>query len=558
MVSPHLTKKKSETLSVTLGTRKLFQTVYREQNKEVAENEGEAKIKVSALISKVAFYYEKIRNYVDYNEEHLHRKNAVARILKRQLVIEGSVKIANSEETSRNLLTELIRAGYLPNDKIPESKIDEVKAILEKHLRLRELAMPHGLTAQMAKLVTKEKRELGDWLIGIAASEIESILEVDKVKEMVIGNMYEYLVKLIKLPVNFAVYEKDLPLQIYLSIYRTYLKFDRSMLSFIIFKYYNADWWNPTDETFSKISANILTLKQAIEQQLDHPLVKQLDKISSKYTVFYTILTDMIKEDPAALYETIKNKPEVFSDLVKNNFQKKFNQTKARLWRAGINSIIYIFLTKTIFAVLLEIPATRYLGEQVNPYSLAINILFPPFLLLLVILFTKVSSDENNIRVVTGVEEITFEEKNRRDPLVLRKPTTRSPVIGFIFSLLYSLTFLVSFGAVIWILDKIHFTWVSITIFLFFLAFVSFFSIRIRKSVQQLIVIEEKENLLDFLLDFFFIPIAAVGKWLSQKFSKINVFMFLMDFVIEAPFKVFVEIAEQWTKYVRERKEDIE
>jgi hypothetical protein len=557
MVSPHLTKKKNETLTVTLGTRKLFQTVYREQNQEVKENEGEAKIKVSALISKVAFYYEKIRNYVDYNEEHLHRKNAVARILKRQLVIEGAVKFTNSEETSRNLLTELIRAGYLPNDKIPEGKIDEVKAILEKHLRLRELAMPHGITAQMAKLITKDKRELGDWLIGIAASEIESILEIDRTKEMVISSMYEYLVKFIKLPVNFAAYEKDLPIQIYLSIYRTYLKFDRSMLSFIIFKYYNADWWNPTEETFAKIAANILPLRGAIEQQLDHPLVKQLDKIINKYTVFYTILTDMIKEDPAQLYETIKSKPQVFSDLVKNNFRKKFNQTKARLWRAGINSIIYIFLTKTI-AVLLEVPATKYLGEPINMFSLAINILFPPFLLLLAIMFTRVSSDENNKRVVSGVEEITFEEKNRRDQIVLRKPTSRRPVIGFFFNLFYFLTFLVTFGAIVWVLDKIHFTWVSITIFLFFLAFVSFFSIRIRKNVQQLIVVEENENLVNFILDFFFIPIAAVGKWLSAKFSKINVFMFIMDFVIEAPFKVFVEIAEQWTKYVRERKEDIE
>ena len=37
----------------------------------------------------------------------------------------------------------------------------------------------------MEKLVIKEKREISDWLIGIAASEIEAILEIDKVKEMV-------------------------------------------------------------------------------------------------------------------------------------------------------------------------------------------------------------------------------------------------------------------------------------------------------------------------------------------------------------------------------------
>jgi hypothetical protein len=558
MVSPYLTKKKGETLTVSLPTRKLFQVVYREQNKEEKVNTEEARIKVSTLISKVAFFYEKIRNYVDYNEEHLHRKNAIARILKRQMVIEGAVKISDSEETSRHLLTELIRAGYLPNDKIPESKIDEVKTILEKHLKLRELAVPRGITAQVEKLVTVEKREISDWLIGIAASEIEGILETDKVRELVISNIYEYLLKRVKLPVNFSDYEKDLAIQIYLSIYRTYLKFDPGMLSFILFKYYNAEWWNPSDENITKIAANILALKQAITSQLEHPLSKQLDKITNKYTVFYSILTDMIKEDPAALYETIKNKPAAFSDLAKNNFKKKFDKTRARLWRSGMNSVVYIFLTKTIFAVLLEVPATKYLGEELNPYSLAINILFPPFLLFLVIMFTKVSSDENDKAVINGIGEITFEERANNDPIVLRKPAKRGTVIGFIFNFLYFLTFIVSFGAFVWVLGKIHFTWVSITIFLFFLTFVSFFSVRIRKNVQQLIVVEDKENLFNFILDFFFIPIAAAGKWLSQKFSKINVFMFLMDFVIEAPFKVLVEIAEQWTKYVKERKEDIE
>ena len=52
-------------------------------------------------------------------------------------------------------------------------------------------------------------------------------------------------------------------------------------------------------------------------------------------------------------------------------------------------------------------------------------------------------------------------------------------------------------------------------------------------------------------------PIVAVGKWLTEKFSRINVFVFVLDFIIEAPFKIFVDIAEQWTKYVKERKEEI-
>ncbi len=560
MVSPYLNKKKSDLLTISLPIKKIFQIVYRQKEKSdnFSAGEDEPKIIVSELISKLTFFYEKIRNYVDYNEEHLHRKNAIKRILKRHLVIEGAIIRESAEDLSRNLLCELIRAGYLSNNKIPEKKIDEVKNILEKYIKLRELATPHGISGQVEKIIDKEKREFSDWLFGIAASEMESSLEINKVGELIVGDMYEYLSGNIRLPVNFAEYEKDLPIQIYLSVHRTYLKYDESMLSYLLFKYYNAQWWLPRDEDIGKIAKNISLLRAAINQQLNHPLIKQLDKITNHYSVFYSILTDMISEDPVALYNNIKNKPEIFSSLAKAKFMQRYEAAKSRLWRSGFNSIIYIFITKSLFAVALEVPATKLFGEALNYPTLIANIVFPPFLLFLVILFTKVSSEENNKKVVAGVEEITFTEKNRRDPIVLRKPANRNSLVSFTFNILYSFTFLITFGAIVFVLNKFGFNFVSTVIFLFFLVFVSFFSLLIRRNVRRLVVVEQKESLFNFLLDFFFIPVAAVGKWLSNKFSKINVFMFVMDFIIEAPFKVLVGIAEQWTKYVRERKEDIE
>ena len=54
------------------------------------------------------------------------------RIFKRQVVIEGLVKSAESKEMAIHLLTELIQAGYLENNTIPEKKIYEVAEILEK------------------------------------------------------------------------------------------------------------------------------------------------------------------------------------------------------------------------------------------------------------------------------------------------------------------------------------------------------------------------------------------------------------------------------------------
>jgi len=53
------------------------------------------------------------------------------------------------------------------------------------------------------------------------------------------------------------------------------------------------------------------------------------------------------------------------------------------------------------------------------------------------------------------------------------------------------------------------------------------------------------------------VPIISVGKWLSEKFSQVNIFVFILDFIIEAPFKIIIEITEDWAKYVKERKDDI-
>ena len=87
--------------------------------------------------------------------------------------------------------------------------------------------------------------------------------------------------------------------------------------------------------------------------------------------------------------------------------------------------------------------------------------------------------------------------------------------------------------------------------------FVSFFIIRIKRATNELRVIEEKESLWRTLFDLFSLPVISVGKYLSEKFNKINVFAFFLDFIIETPFKFLVNMAEDWTNYVNERKNQI-
>ena len=70
-------------------------------------------------------------------------------------------------------------------------------------------------------------------------------------------------------------------------------------------------------------------------------------------------------------------------------------------------------------------------------------------------------------------------------------------------------------------------------------------------------VTKRKEGIISFIADLFSIPILQMGQWLSTKLSNINVFVFILDFIIEAPFKTFVEIFEGWIYYIKEEREKI-
>lgn len=564
MVSPNLTRKSTNTLTANTSVRRLFQVIYSEQNKEDNKNDNVARIKVSDMISKMAFYYEKIRNSVDYQEEYLLRKNSIERILKRKIKIEGVIKVSNSEEIAENLLLELIRAGYLPNNQVPEKKIKEVGKIIEKYIKLKNYSLARIRPGTQLKNgnVSKatdqfqEKSKLTNWLIALMASEIEEVLGIEREKQAILANMHEYLTEHIELPIDLP-YAKDLEIQIYVGIYRNFLKFDRDMQSFILFKYYNSNWSDPKDEDIAKIAQNVSAIREATDFQLDHPLTKQLNKIIGRFAIYNIILADVIRQNPSDVYEKIKQDPKSFPRLIKRVCEQRYSSIKSKLWRAAVRSIIYIFLTKSVFVILLEVPAIKWFGEELNIMALIINVVFPALLLFLIVLFTRVPGEDNTARIVEGIEEISFVEHQKNDRIILKKPSKRSGGMGFLFGVLYSITFFLSFGAVVWVLSKGGFNWVSITIFLFFLAFVSFFGLRIRKGTKELFVIEPKENAISFLIDFFYVPIVLAGKWLSERVSRVNVFVFALDFIIEAPFKVFVEVAEQWTKYVKERKDDL-
>ena len=98
------------------------------QTKESPEDEP--RIQVDEIASKIASFYEKFRNLIDYQESHLLRKNVIGRALRRRIFL----KDISGEDIAEPLIKEIIRSGHLGNNTIPERKILQVQRIIDNLL----------------------------------------------------------------------------------------------------------------------------------------------------------------------------------------------------------------------------------------------------------------------------------------------------------------------------------------------------------------------------------------------------------------------------------------
>ena len=105
--------------------------------KSLKPKEGEETIHVDEVVLKVAAFYEQIRTIIDWKEEHLMRRVAIIRKLKRRFLDlelkdfsvdkKDSMEAETSEleNVAESLVLELIRSGCFANDKIEVSKIKD-------------------------------------------------------------------------------------------------------------------------------------------------------------------------------------------------------------------------------------------------------------------------------------------------------------------------------------------------------------------------------------------------------------------------------------------------
>ena len=509
-------------------------------------------IHVDEVALRVAAFYEQIRTIVDWKEEHLMRRAAVIRKLKRRFLDLELNNFSETEAVGDSLVLELIRGGYFPNDRIEETKINDVQNIINKYIFI--------LKNSPENKKGKAGLQFYNWLLELCSCEIEETL-APSVKEMA---LIDYMFKLMKekIKVNESIYElgllkkEDRDIQIYIAIQQALFKLDSPMLSYNLIKYKYPEWEKDGENLLFKVSQNIYKIWNKIEQDLACPVAKKFYTICEKYDTPYLLFGDVLSQKNLLEAEKEIREPALLEQSIKSAYKKRLAGLKDKISRAAIYSTVSIFMTKIVTLVILEIFLSELLTGHFNAIFLVFDILIPTVLMFSLVATIKLPSDKNLSMVIMETMKIVYKKENT-DIYEIKVHKKRGVITRALISFIYVLSAFISFGFIYLVFKIFNFPITSIIINIIFIALILFAGNAVRKRAEELTIEDEREGFLSFFSDVFFLPITGMGRWMSNKWKKYNAIAAFFNALIDMPFSVFIEFLERWRYFIKERKEEM-
>ncbi|MBI2601207.1 hypothetical protein HYW42_04580 [Candidatus Daviesbacteria bacterium] len=507
-------------------------------DKQVKESE-EKKISVNSVVAEIASWYEKIRTAMDYREDEVILRSSIERILKRRFLLGG-----NGKYVAGPLIRELVWARYFPDSSVPETIVADVEKIISRFLKLQE---------HLYSLKILNRQEIREWILQLMSSDIEDVLRPERYKELMSNFIYQIFQDDIEITDDS---EETKNAQVFIAVRRAYAKEDLALLRYHLFCQY---FGKLTDDNVEQVADNFLDGFNEINKQLNYPLKDRIySYVRNQIPPFY-ILEDVLRNNKGQARFLVSDEDE-FDRQIIDAAASRYKSIVDKVKRAVVRSVIFIFVTKMVFTLAVEGAFESLIYGKIFWPSILLNTLVPPGLMTLAGVFIKTPGKENTKKILDKIHRILYQERPQLDHKLILKKTAKKvdPLLDILFVALWMIAFTISFGATIFILTKLHFNAVSQGVFVFFLAIVSFLAYRINQTAHVYTIKDQKEGINQVLFDFFFMPFIQAGRNLTMGISQINIFLFLFDYIIEAPFKSLFAFFEQWFLYLRTQREKLE
>ncbi|MGD9129430.1 MAG: hypothetical protein PVJ09_03010 [Candidatus Woesebacteria bacterium] len=513
-------------------------------------------IQVDELASRVAKLYERLRRIIDWKEEHLVRRTAIERILKRRLLTEISgIAITSgldAEEMAEPLVLELIRSGYFSNGRISRRRIPEAKEALAKYI----FVLNNSPVAKK-QINVKEKINFYNWFLEIAACELEQILDPAFKENALLNLMTNAMYRRIQLIPKDAVDEQNKLIQTYIAVHRTLFNLDEPFIIFNLMKIKYPDWFTANSEYLEYFAKNIEKIRQDLENELINKQGRPFFSLCQVYDAAYLMIGDILKKlakEPETIKEELADKKSLNS-IIEKVYAKRLKTLKSRLMRSAIYSTLSIFLSGIVSYIIFEGPVAHLVHGKFSAFALFVDLAVPTAIMFILVMIIRPPSDENLARVKEEIYKIVYRQE-QDDIYELSFKKKKKYFINTVFTLISLLAGTASLAGIWWIFKIAGVPWTSLYIDTISVAMIVFAAMIIKDRSKE-ITIQEKGSFGEFFVDLFTLPLAKIGQWFSSKWREYNVISVFFTALVDTPFSVLISTIEDWRSFLKEKRSEI-
>ena len=489
---------------------------------------------VAGLGSGFYFAYEQLRNVAEYREHHLLLRSAVQRYLSRHMHLDTYEPIA------ADLVTELTQSGYLKNDTIAVSTIEDIDEMLAGYATIYHQLRSSRISRDTA----------ADWLFQTASVQTENELAPDPKGNILMQFAFEHYFYSVDRAAALGkkkVNDHEYRIALFCAVQRAIFKSDLPTTRYYLVALSLPDLPKQPIE-------HVIELNKLIDELYQGAVTNRLARVINRYGAPIRILRELILEGGTP-EKSLDNRGETLS-RIKDLCSREYENTRSTLNARIIKTILFIFVTKTLIGVSVEVPYDLFITGAIAWAPLIINILFP--LLYMTTIAARIATpSRQNTEVIAGyIDRILYDGAGT--PVVYKvKRRLSSRSLNSMFSSVYAIGFIGSLALLVWILIQLGFNIVNGSIFFLFFSAVSFLGFRLRQSAHELAMIDEREGILPTLADFLATPFVRVGHWLSDKYARANFVTALLDIAIEMPIKTSLRMLRQWASFMRDKQEEL-
>ena len=496
------------------------------ESREELPEDSEVVVEEHRTANPAAALYENLRYLVDYQEEHAVRRSAIERILRRSVLIERKTLDA------RALLSELVEGGYVPRAGATKGVARKITQSIEKAVRI-EPAL--GGSASLKRAV-----------LSFVASEIETVLAPREhlLDDAVVLAFYQT----VQPRIQGHEFEKDhLDVQVRCACRRALLGSDDASLSYALWLLYVPQWKEESGD-FQAIAAKVPAIISTIRMNVGSTVQWQIVQKLKKECIYFRIIRELVRRDGSLAIDVLGD-PKKMEAATTAFLIEKYAEENDKARSSGTRAVWYLLFTKIFLALVLELPYERYVLGGVSPIPLVVNILFHPLLLFGLTLEVVSLGTANTEAILRGLRVVLYGADTQQIEIYRRIRFAKT------FAALYAVVALGVFGAILAILQALSFNIVSVVLFYFFFFFVSYFTFRIRYNANRWKVLSD--GAFPAMVNLLAVPVVRTGHWLSRKFATVNIFIFILDFIIETPFRHMLSFWNQFVRYLRENVADV-